>query len=128
MKPFAPQLSFVNSSKCADMKNCSAFTFNVKPDVCVYTDGTSQGCDISKLEVNVEFKWNDGYDAFSKDPGPDTHIAFDTLGQITSYASAQLGAQYRTHTFSVLIVHNCARIIRWDREGAIVTVWGTYPL
>ncbi|KAG1735063.1 uncharacterized protein EDB91DRAFT_1021199, partial [Suillus paluster] len=45
----------------------------------------------------------------------------DTLGQITSYTAAQLGAQYRTHTFSALIVHNFACIIRWDREGAIVT-------
>ncbi|KAG2151503.1 hypothetical protein DEU56DRAFT_728043, partial [Suillus clintonianus] len=50
-----------------------------------------------------------------------TEKAFDTLGQITSYASAQLGAQYHTHVFSVLIVRNRARIIRWDREGAIVT-------
>ncbi|KAG2148240.1 uncharacterized protein EDB93DRAFT_1060686, partial [Suillus bovinus] len=32
-----------------------------------------------------------------------------------------LGTQYHTHTFSVLIVHNFARIIRSDREGAIVT-------
>ncbi|KAG2030244.1 hypothetical protein BDR03DRAFT_878788, partial [Suillus americanus] len=45
----------------------------------------------------------------------------DTLGQITSYAAAQLGAQYRTHAFSVLIVRSLARIIRWDREGVLVT-------
>ncbi|KAG1904969.1 uncharacterized protein F5891DRAFT_911344, partial [Suillus fuscotomentosus] len=42
-------------------------------------------------------------------------------GLVTSYAAAQLGAQYCTHTCSVLIMHNFARIIRWDREGAIVT-------
>lgn len=45
----------------------------------------------------------------------------DTLGQITSYTAAQLGTQFRTHVFSVLIVRDRARIIRWDREGAIVT-------
>ncbi|KAG2045423.1 hypothetical protein BDR06DRAFT_824813, partial [Suillus hirtellus] len=28
--------------------------------------------------------------------------------------------QYCTHIFSVLIIHNRAHIIRWDREGAIV--------
>ncbi|KAG2065457.1 hypothetical protein BDR04DRAFT_943283, partial [Suillus decipiens] len=50
-----------------------------------------------------------------------TDKGFDTLGQITSYASAQLSAQYRTHAFSILIICNHARIIRWDREGAIVT-------
>ncbi|KAG1783472.1 hypothetical protein EV702DRAFT_959781, partial [Suillus placidus] len=45
----------------------------------------------------------------------------DTLGQITSYTAAQLTTQYRTHTFSVLIIQDQACIIRWDSEGAVVT-------
>ncbi|KAG1823059.1 hypothetical protein EV424DRAFT_1538710 [Suillus variegatus] len=95
--------------------------------VCIYADGTSHGCDISKFEVHIEFKWNDAHDACIKHPGVNQSIVsqtdkgFDTLGQITSYATAQLGAQYRTHIFSVLVIRNRARIIRWDREGAIVT-------
>ncbi|KAG2746053.1 hypothetical protein P692DRAFT_20678448, partial [Suillus brevipes Sb2] len=127
MQPFAPQLSFVNSSGHADLTNCSSFSFNVKPDVCVYADATSHGCDISKFEVSIEFKWQDAHDAFIKCPEVDksfvsqTDKGFDTLGQITSYAAAQLSAQYRTHAFSVLVIRNRARIIRWDREGAIVT-------
>ena len=44
-----------------------------------------------------------------------------TGGQITAYAASQLSAQYRTHTFSILIVKDRARFIRWDRSGAIVT-------
>ena len=51
----------------------------------------------------------------------DTKKATDTLGQITSYAAIQLGSQFHTHIFSVLIVRDLARIIRWDRSGAIVT-------
>jgi hypothetical protein len=51
----------------------------------------------------------------------DTNAAYDTLGQITSYAAAHLGAQFRTHIFSVLIVRDTARLLRWDRSGAIVT-------
>jgi hypothetical protein len=47
--------------------------------------------------------------------------AFDTLGQITSYAAAQLGSQFRTHAYSVLIVREGARILRWDRSGTVVT-------
>ncbi|KAG1875660.1 hypothetical protein DFJ58DRAFT_721484 [Suillus subalutaceus] len=66
MQDFAPQLSFVNTSKNADTKNCSSFTFNVMPDVCVYADGTSDGCDITKAEVHIEFKWNDALDAFKQ--------------------------------------------------------------
>lgn len=51
----------------------------------------------------------------------DSSAAMDTLGQITSYAAVQLGAQFRTHIYSVLIVKNTARILRWDRSGTIVT-------
>lgn len=43
------------------------------------------------------------------------------LGQITSYVTSHLGSQFRTHAFFVLIVNNYARIIRWDRGGAVVT-------
>ena len=42
------------------------------------------------------------------------------LGQIISYATLLLGSQYRTHTFSVLIVKDHARLIRWDCSSAIV--------
>ena len=43
------------------------------------------------------------------------------LGQIGAYASAQLASQFCTHCFSVCIFKDIARIIRWDREGAVVT-------
>jgi hypothetical protein len=42
-------------------------------------------------------------------------------GQITAYASSVLGAQYCTHVFFILILKNVARLIRWDRGGAVVT-------
>ncbi|KAG2107656.1 uncharacterized protein F5147DRAFT_774104 [Suillus discolor] len=79
IRPFAPQLLFVNSSKHADTNNCSSFTFNVKPDVCVYADGTLHGCNISKFKVNIEFKWNDVHDAFRKHPGVDQLITSPAL-------------------------------------------------
>jgi hypothetical protein len=51
----------------------------------------------------------------------DSADSFRTLGQITSYATSHLSSQFRTHAFSILIVHNYARIIRWDYGGVIVT-------
>lgn len=113
------------------MKLARSFSFAIKPDISVYADGTSHGCDVSTAEVIVKLKWAAIHNAF-RDPPLDsmentssfvnpTMKGLDTLGQIMSYAAAQLGAQYHTHTFSVLIVRNFARIIRWDREGAIVT-------
>ena len=41
-----------------------------------------------------------------------TKAAKDTLEQITAYAAAQFGAQFRTHVYSILIVKNTARILR----------------
>ncbi|KAF8503365.1 hypothetical protein F5888DRAFT_1903888 [Russula emetica] len=45
----------------------------------------------------------------------------EVLGLLTAYATAILGAQYRTHLFMVLIAGEYARLIRWDRGGAVVT-------
>ncbi|KAG1803843.1 uncharacterized protein HD556DRAFT_1303841 [Suillus plorans] len=106
IRPFAPQLSFVNTSRHSDTQNCLLFTFNIKPDVCVYADGTSRSCNISKFKLNIEFKWNDAHDTFSKHSGIDKPIVsqtdkgFDTLAWCS-------------------ILHS--RILRWDREGVIIT-------
>lgn len=43
------------------------------------------------------------------------------FGQITSYAALVFAKQQRTHLFSVVFLGNMARIVRWDRGGAIVT-------
>lgn len=45
----------------------------------------------------------------------------DTLKQITAYTAAQLGSQFCTHAYSVLIVKNTARLLCWDRSGTILT-------
>jgi hypothetical protein len=45
----------------------------------------------------------------------------EDLGQLTAYATSILGAQYRMHVFMVLIFSKNARLIRWDRAGAVVT-------
>ncbi|KAG2355560.1 hypothetical protein BDR07DRAFT_1302995, partial [Suillus spraguei] len=114
------------------MKNCSKINstvFNVKLDVCVYPDGhepSLPNSDVSTTEVIIEFKWSYSHDAFCEPSGVDSVVSqmekgMDTLGQRMSHTAAQLGSQFHTHAFSVLIVHDCARIIRWDREGAIIT-------
>lgn len=96
--------------------------------------GRSGPTDSRSAELVIEFKWatvddpfRDVYDRQNPDGTTsksfihDTLKAYDTLGQITGYATAQLGAQYRTHIYSVLIVKDEARILRWDRSGTIVT-------
>ncbi|KAH9008067.1 hypothetical protein EDB84DRAFT_1572373 [Lactarius hengduanensis] len=84
-------------------------------------------------DICIEFKIRSEDDAFLTDfsdgasvSGPNRLMSrnqkgITTAGQITIYAALQLDCQYRTHVFSVLIVKDYARLIRWDRSGAIVT-------
>jgi len=51
-------------------------------------------------------------------PGSKGHV---TGGQIIAYTTTLLSNQYRTHAFSVLIIKDYARLIHWDRGGAIIT-------
>ena len=49
-------------------------------------------------------------------------LANQVAGQIVSYTSLVMGAQYCTHLFTVLILKQYARLIQWDRGGALVMV------
>jgi hypothetical protein len=94
--------------------------------------------DNSLAEFSIEFKAKTSHDPFktTATPSSPTHpspypedvfmslrtgTASQVLGQMTAYAMLILGTQYRTHTFTVLIVKERARLIRWDRGGAVVT-------
>ena len=136
-RKFAPGLKFVNSSSYVDINQWSQFPFNIKPDVtCYEKNAADDRTNSATAEIFIEFKWNTTDDPFviaksgtcqNSNCGME-HESFlraskggvDTLGQITSYAAAQLGAQFRTHAYSVLIVKDIARILRWDRSGTIV--------
>ena len=89
--------------------------------------------DVPHAEIIIEFKWHMGDDPFC-DPYPisndlvpqysflcNTVTGVDTAGQITAYGAAQLGSQFCTCVYFVLIVKSWARLIQWDRTGAIIT-------
>ena len=130
---FAPQLCFINSHARGDKK--TGFKFEIKPDISVYHNMLGEaipaGCDSSLLNMHIEFKWYKFENPFSCPPSDSNQdqITFigpsdnqqDTLGQIGTYAAAQLISQFRTHCFSVFILYDTTHIIRWDREGAVVT-------
>ncbi|KAL4078023.1 hypothetical protein J3A83DRAFT_4087623, partial [Scleroderma citrinum] len=44
-----------------------------------------------------------------------------TRGQMTVYATAQLGMQFRHFSFSVIILGEIARVVHWERTGVTVT-------
>ncbi|KZT19166.1 hypothetical protein NEOLEDRAFT_1246004 [Neolentinus lepideus HHB14362 ss-1] len=45
----------------------------------------------------------------------------DARGQITAYAAAMFARQHRTHLFSIVVLGESFRLLRWDRAGAIFT-------
>jgi hypothetical protein len=50
-----------------------------------------------------------------------TTSARTVAGQITFYAAMLLSTQYHTHAFSVLVIGDYVRLIRWDCASAVVT-------
>jgi hypothetical protein len=129
-RKFIPGLKIVNLSSYCDCNNRSDFSFKIKPDISIYCTDTIKShpgvkTDSALAEIFIEMKWHlndnpfgDVDDAQCADCGGtvqtflcDTKSAKDMLGQITSYAAAQLGAQFCTHVYSVLIVKETARIL-----------------
>ncbi|EEB91247.1 hypothetical protein MPER_10427, partial [Moniliophthora perniciosa FA553] len=130
-----PQLQIRDTHNDAHESEWARKGTKVKPDITAYDKDASlaRPMDLTKAEITVEVKIDPGDDAFLDSPSGEategkqsahenpTIQGGDTRGQITTYATAQLAAQYRTHAFSVLIIKDKARLIRWDRAGAIFT-------
>ncbi|KAF8798329.1 hypothetical protein BYT27DRAFT_7151134 [Phlegmacium glaucopus] len=126
LKHYCPGFDLVDTHNHQDM-SASKTEPAIKPDVSLYISGCRTDptiiTDVSLIDIQMEFKLdpNDDpfrdHDAFEKD----TLRSADTRGQITFYATKQLASQFRTHAFSVIICKDTARLIHWDRSGAVVT-------
>ncbi|KAI0066536.1 hypothetical protein BV25DRAFT_1912597 [Artomyces pyxidatus] len=107
-----------------------------KPDMSVFrktsaVDEARDAVNWREIELIVEVK-PEGHDPF-RDPSPkckdvkrwkfeaSSEAADEVRGQIISYAKARFSSQFRTFSFSVVLMGTYGRLIRWDRSGAIVT-------
>ncbi|KAH7920142.1 hypothetical protein BV22DRAFT_1040188 [Leucogyrophana mollusca] len=120
--------------------------YGLKPDISIYEHscGRTAVTDVSRMELWVEIKYDESFEPVLDPPQEqldDLQDEEDKLedylskwqfecetvptqrlrGQMTAYALAQLGIQFRDFAFSVLIVGKYARLIRWDRAGAVVS-------
>jgi hypothetical protein len=125
----APSLKFLNTHSTGDV-NCDNLATDVSAykakDLPLKPDQT----DFSRMELFSELKFNVTADPFidPEDPlMPDNDFERDSdaarllRGQIASYVAALSGSQFRVHVFSILICGKLARLMYWDRNGAIVT-------
>ena len=119
--PFATSLEFINLSTHTDCSEQSNLSSNIKPDISMYAKGSQHWglTDISCAELMIEFKWNKSDDPFCNLyilPNHNHKWSFlcpskacaDTLGQITLYIAAQLGSQFCTCIYSILVVKDLA--------------------
>ncbi len=60
-------------------------------------------------------------EAKTKDPLPDTNSSRETRGQLAQYAGQIMLRQHRCFVYSVFILQSRARLIYWDRSGAVVS-------
>ncbi|KAI3618242.1 other 1 protein kinase [Moniliophthora roreri] len=94
-------------------------------DVSVYPKGITldRKLDISRVEMFFEFSKDDsGFDDSGKRPfEKEAADSQKTRAQLATYASAIMATQFRTHVFCVEVTGHYARLIRFDREGAVVT-------
>jgi hypothetical protein len=105
------------------------YSFSIKPDCTVYSKENNRiyGTSLAAVEFFVEFKFSadsDPFEGSQKSQAPmgllkDSRSAKETIGQIATYVAMQMDAQYRTHSFFVLIIKDYARLMRWDRSGVV---------
>ena len=126
MKAFCPNLVGIDTSSTP----MTTFSGNncIKPDITYYNSPRSdvERADVESAELMIEAKFSEQDDPFKDVPTDKGFLrnsdkAKQTLGQVTSYATAHLAAQFRTHVFSILLFRKSARLMRWDRAGVIVS-------
>lgn len=95
----------------------------LRPDIVVYgRDCNERGSNFGLMEFWLELKsGEDIFDVADQFLPDNTDAGVNVVGQLLSYAVAQLTSGFWTHCFSVVVFSNGARLIRWDRAGAVIS-------
>ncbi|KAI0663935.1 hypothetical protein C8Q70DRAFT_210273 [Cubamyces menziesii] len=78
------------------------------------------------IELSIECKTMSGaqqdtFDEDNEDPEPTAGARRSILGQIMTYSILVFDNQHRTHHYTLMILGDSSRIIRWDRSGVVAT-------
>ncbi|KAG2115711.1 hypothetical protein BD769DRAFT_1363258 [Suillus cothurnatus] len=143
IRPFTPGFEVIDTSQHPN-SGVECGGFKLRPDVALYPEncGRTKITDFELMAMFLEVKSSDKHDPFADPPQDtlsklvgderdiflnnwkfecDTTHGILTRGQMIAYALTQIGCQFRQFAFSVAIIGKHARIIRWDRGGAVVT-------
>ncbi|KAI0693649.1 hypothetical protein BC835DRAFT_1352879 [Cytidiella melzeri] len=143
---YLPFMEAINKSQCCpsfvlkDTSTRKDTLTQAKPDCGLFHSSVAKKVRSSKypmamMDVPVEMKPQASQDAFKptmnegdavgkEKEEPITNLttrSIDHRGQQIDYAAQVLTLQHRSHVFSISIIGHHARLIRWDRAGALVS-------
>ncbi|EEB98989.1 hypothetical protein MPER_01404, partial [Moniliophthora perniciosa FA553] len=125
---FTPDLDAVITANVSDDVAWEHQKHLIKPDLSLYCKGISRPRTtvLPDILAFFEFKPKASSSGFRDNGVPgvfekDTNLARETRGQLATYAGAMMAVQFRTHVFAVEVTGENARLLRFDREGCIVT-------
>ncbi|KAK7030390.1 hypothetical protein VNI00_014134 [Paramarasmius palmivorus] len=128
LQPYCTRIEVKTTADKPDDITWSHQSGTIKVDMSIYSKDNlpspSQPLDITKLDAFLELKLHAGYTGFDDQGVPfekDTAQSRHTRGQLATYAGATMASQFRTHVFCIEVAGKMARLIRIDREVAIVT-------
>jgi hypothetical protein len=100
----------------------------IKPDITVYSNegepSNDNLCRAADMDTFLEVKPHHFHEPFGNKADElekTSGYARDTRGQLATYLNAMKAAQYRTHSFGVIIVGSTCRLLRHTQSGTEVT-------
>ncbi|KAJ8089622.1 hypothetical protein PM082_014880 [Marasmius tenuissimus] len=128
LSEYCPSFELRRTSQHYDTTSYADKPTLVKPSISAYHRSSSPPQDtptvISRVDLFFSLSLNINTDRFTHDYSPfypETDEELEMWHQTVVNAGAILATQYRTHCFSIQIVEEYARILRWDRGGVIVS-------
>ncbi|KAG2152932.1 hypothetical protein DEU56DRAFT_522014 [Suillus clintonianus] len=140
LRKFTANFDLVDTSSCPD-PSVVVDGHEFQPDIALYKSGSARKgvTDMSAMEAWITIKpsmqqdpFHDPYEDFQNDPYegvPDYHSfeldgkqSISTRAYMLACANAFFATQFRRFGFSILICGSCARFVRWDRAGALVSM------
>jgi len=128
------------SGLCPDLqfKNTTTLPtqiFRNKPDISVIScprnpdSASGQKWGIVELWIENKRKGEDPFiqiEELQRNPKATCHVdwtnsAYKTCGQLIDYATSHHRSQFRVFSFSVFVIEDTFRLLRWDRSGIIYT-------
>ncbi|KAJ7885082.1 hypothetical protein B0H14DRAFT_2699614 [Mycena olivaceomarginata] len=116
--------SLVNTSNAVDPNSGFFMEHCIKPDITVYSNegepSNDNLCRAADMESFLEVKPHHFHEPFGNKADElekTSGYARDTRGQLATYLNAMKAAQYRTHSFGVIIVGSTCRLLRHTQSG-----------